>query len=64
MNMCGNFGSMLFPITAGWLVKRFDNNWNMMMFYFAGIMAVDALCWTLINPRGSLFPDPPPEPSL
>lgn len=63
MNMCGNFGSMLFPITAGWLVKRFDNNWNMMMFYFAGIMAVDACCWTLINPRGSLFPDPPPESS-
>lgn len=62
MNMCGNFGSMLFPITAGWLVKRFDN-WNVMMYYFAAIMALDALCWTLINPRGSLFPDPPSEPS-
>lgn len=56
MNMCGNFGSMLFPITASWLVTRF-NNWNMMLFYFAGMMVVDALCWALLNPRGSLFPD-------
>ncbi|MFM7056811.1 MAG: MFS transporter [Planctomycetota bacterium] len=62
MNMCGNFGSMLFPITAGWLVKHFDN-WNVMMYYFAAIMALDAVCWTFINPRGSLFPDPPSEPS-
>jgi MFS family permease len=60
MNMCGNFGSMLFPITASWLVKHY-NNWNVMMLYFAGIMAADALCWTFINPRGPLFPDPPSE---
>ncbi|MEY2727127.1 MAG: putative sulfoacetate transporter SauU [Planctomycetota bacterium] len=56
MNMCGNFGSMLFPITASWLVTRF-NNWNVMLVYFAGMMIVDAICWAFLKPRGSLFPD-------
>ena len=56
MNMCGNFGSMLFPITASWLVNHFKN-WNVILIYFAGMMVVDALCWAFLKPRGSLFPD-------
>lgn len=60
MNMVGNFGAMLFPWSAGWLADRFSN-WNLMILFFCGIMAIDALCWALLNPRGPLFPDPPPE---
>jgi MFS family permease len=56
MNMCGNFGATLFPITAGWLVARTDN-WDLILFLFAGIMAVDAVCWALLNPSGTLFGD-------
>jgi len=56
MNMCGNFGAALFPITAGWLVEQ-TGNWNLMLFLFAGIMAVDAVCWAFLNPRGTLFGD-------
>ncbi len=56
MNMCGNIGAALFPITAGWLVAR-TGNWNLMLFLFAGIMAVDAVCWAFLNPRGTLFGD-------
>lgn len=56
MNMFGNFGSMLFPVTASWLVTHF-HNWDVMLFYFAGMMVVDALCWAFLKPRGSLFPD-------
>ncbi len=26
-----------------------------MLFLFAGIMAVDAVCWAILNPRGTLF---------
>ena len=56
MNMFGNFGAALFPITAGWLVAQ-TGNWNLMLFLFAGIMAIDAVCWALLNPRGTLFED-------
>jgi MFS family permease len=54
MNMCGNIGAMLFPITAGWLVAT-TNNWNLALFLFAVIMAIDAVCWALLNPQGTLF---------
>lgn len=56
MNMFGNLGAALFPITAGWLVAT-TGNWNLMLFLFAGIMAVDAICWALLNPQGTLFCD-------
>lgn len=54
MNMFGNMGAALFPITAGWLVAR-TGNWNLILFLFAAVMAIDALCWALLNPRGTLF---------
>jgi MFS family permease len=54
MNSCGAMGSMLFPVTIGWLVSA-TGNWNVALFAFAGLMAVDAVCWALLNPRGTLF---------
>jgi len=54
MNMCGNIGAALFPITAGWLVVQ-TGNWNLILLLFAGIMAVDSVCWALLNPTGTLF---------
>lgn len=56
MNMCGNLGASLFPITAGWLVAQ-TGSWNLILFLFAAIMAIDAVCWALLNPRGTLFGD-------
>lgn len=56
MNMFGNMGAALFPVTAGWLVAR-TGNWNLILFLFAGVMAIDALCWALLNPQGTLFGD-------
>lgn len=56
MNMFGNFGAALFPLTAGWLVAQ-TGNWNLILFLFAGVMAIDAVCWALLNPQGTLFGD-------
>lgn len=56
MNMFGNLGAALFPLLAGRLVAA-TGNWNLMLFLFAGIMAIDAVCWALLNPRGTLFGD-------
>ncbi|MFM7317912.1 MAG: MFS transporter, partial [bacterium] len=57
MNMCGNLGAALFPVTAGWLVRE-TGNWNIILFFFAGIMAIDAVCWALLNPKGTLAGEP------
>jgi nitrate/nitrite transporter NarK len=54
MNMFGNVGAALFPVAAGWLVSA-TGNWNVMVYLFAGIMAVDAACWAALNPKGPLF---------
>ena len=27
------------------------------LFTFAGLMAIDAVCWALLNPQGTLFGD-------
>ena len=56
MNMCGNFGASLFPVTAGWLVTK-SGNWNLILLLASGIMAVDAVCWAFLNPQGTLFGD-------
>jgi len=56
MNMFGNFGAALFPLTAGWLVAQ-TGNWNLILFLFAGVMAIDAVCWAMLNPQGTLFGD-------
>jgi sugar phosphate permease len=54
MNMCGNIGAMLFPITAGWMVDL-TGNWNLILYFFAAIMAIDAVCWAVLNPKEPLF---------
>jgi MFS family permease len=56
MNMFGNLGAALFPLTAGWLVTQ-TGNWNLILFLFACVMAIDALCWAFLNPQGTLFGD-------
>lgn len=56
MNMFGNLGAALFPLTAGWLVAQ-TGNWNLILFLFASVMAIDALCWAFLNPQGTLFGD-------
>jgi MFS family permease len=54
MNMCGNFGAALFPLAIGWL-RAHTGNWDLVLFIFAGIFAVDAICWALLNPKEPLF---------
>jgi MFS family permease len=51
MNMAGSFGAMLFPVTVGWLVSA-TGTWNAALFTFAGLMAVDAVLWALLDPKG------------
>jgi MFS family permease len=54
MNMCGNFGASISQYAAG-LLKERTGSWDTALFMFAGIFAVDAVCWALLNPRRPLF---------
>lgn len=58
MNMCGNIGAMLFPPVVGWLAQRYGR-WDLALILFVVIFALDAVCWALLNPRGTLFEEPP-----
>ena len=50
MNMAGNFGAALFPVTVGWLVTA-TGTWNAALVLFAALMAIDAVLWSILNPR-------------
>ena len=56
MNMCGNIGAALFPAAVGTLIDT-TGDWNLVLYLFAGILAIDALFWALLNPRRPLFQD-------
>jgi MFS family permease len=59
MNTAGGFGAMLFPVTIGWLVAA-TGTWNAALVAFVILMAVDAVLWAVLNPRGT-FMSPAPE---
>jgi sugar phosphate permease len=56
MNMAGNFSAAFVTYLAGALKQR-TGSWDAALFLIAGIFAVDAICWALLNPKGPLFAD-------
>ena len=53
MNMCGNFGAMIFPAVAPQL-RTLTGDWNAVLLVFAGIYLAAAVCWVFINPNTTL----------
>lgn len=51
MNMSGNVGAMLFPVVVPWLLRD-SQDWDLVLFFFAGIHLAAALCWACLNPTG------------
>ena len=60
MNMSGNLGATLFPFAVGSIVAA-TGNWNYALLLFVALFGVAAVCWLVLNPRGTLF-DEPEEP--
>jgi nitrate/nitrite transporter NarK len=56
MNMTGNIGASFFPIAVGWIVAL-TGNWNYVLLLFSGMFATGAVCWLILNPKGTLFPE-------
>lgn len=61
MNMMGNVGAAVFPVIVPSLLKLPDwlglgiNGWDLVLFTFASIYAIAAVCWVLLNPEGTIF---------
>lgn len=57
MNMSGNIGAALSPILIGYLVDEHvvAMPWQYVLFVFAGIFFSAGLCWTFLNPNGTIF---------
>lgn len=57
MNMSGNFGATLFPIAVGLLAGK--SHWDRALVLFGTMFGASAICWMFLNPRGTLFEEPP-----
>ncbi|MCE9567568.1 MAG: MFS transporter [Planctomycetes bacterium] len=55
MNMSGNLGATLFPIAVGWLGSR--GRWDLALLLFDAMILLAAICWAMLNPKGTLFGD-------
>ncbi len=61
MNMCGNIGAAVFPLIVPPLLRLSDRmslgntGWDLVLFLFAAIYAVAALCWAFLDPNGTIF---------
>ena len=53
MNTTGQLGSIMSPVITGWIVYRFAN-WQMPLVIMAGLYALSALLWMLVDPRKRL----------
>jgi MFS family permease len=50
MNTSGQIGSIVSPLMATWLLRRF-NDWNAPLFVMGGLFLVGAVCWCFIDPN-------------
>lgn len=49
MNMMGNLGGFLSPIAIGYIIQA-TNNWTLVFYVTAGVYALGAVFWLLIDP--------------
>jgi hypothetical protein len=60
MNMGGNIGASLFPVAVPLLLRLSGNNWDVVIFLFAGLYVGSALCWLGFDSNKPLFDEPAP----
>jgi nitrate/nitrite transporter NarK len=57
MNMSGNLGATLFPFAVGRIVTA-TGNWNYALLLYVAMFGSAAVCWVVLNPKGTLFDEP------
>jgi MFS family permease len=53
MNTAGNLGAFLCPVVVERTVAA-SGHWNLVLLFFAGIFFCAALCWSCLNPNGTI----------
>lgn len=53
MNTAGNLGAFLCPVVVERIVAA-TGNWNLVLLFFTGIFFSAALCWSCLNPNGTI----------
>jgi ACS family glucarate transporter-like MFS transporter len=54
MNTAGTLGSAAFPVVVPWVVQA-TGSWDAALFLFAGTFLAAAVCWLLLDTRGTVF---------
>jgi MFS family permease len=55
MNTSGALSSVISPLMVTWLLKHFENNWNLPLLVMGGLFLMGAVCWGFINPHKRIF---------
>ena len=54
MNMAGNIGAYVCPVTVGKVMDHIEataGDWNLVLYLFVGVNLACALCWLFLNPN-------------
>jgi MFS transporter, ACS family, glucarate transporter len=50
MNMMGNLGGALYPVATGYILRQFNNNWNLPLYVSAAVYFCGIFLWLALDP--------------
>ncbi len=50
MNMTGNFGGAVYPVVIAYLLRQFNNNWDLPLYVSAGVYFCGVFLWLALDP--------------
>ncbi len=50
MNMMGNFGGALYPVVTGYILRQFNNNWDLPLYISAAVYFCGIFLWLALDP--------------
>ena len=51
MNMFGNFAGFVAPVLSGYILTRYNNDWNVLLYIMTGAACISAVCWLYLDPE-------------
>lgn len=63
MNTAGNIGAALFPLVIPWCLGPTKDQWDAVIWAFAGLYVAAGVFWMLLNPNQTVFDQTPDTPN-